>query len=86
MGKVIQFKPKNSVTCSCCSKESREDNEKPLWDLTLSLDVDCSLYMVVYSNGWSKNQTIQANRVNGEERVTFNKTAYLCPACNHSAG
>jgi ribosomal protein L33 len=41
--------------------------------------------MVVYSSGWSKNQTIQANRVNGEERITFNKTAYLCPACNHHA-
>jgi len=85
MGKVIQFKQRESISCCSCSKESWENNGKPLWDLTVPLDVNCSLYMVVYSSGWSKNQTIQANRVNGEERITFNKTAYLCPACNHHA-
>ena len=83
MGKVIQFKNSKRVTCSCCSNESKEDNGKPLWDLTLPLDANCSLYIVVYSSGWSKNQTIEANRVNGEDRITFNKTAYLCPVCNH---
>jgi len=83
MGKVFQFKQRESVACCCCSKESREVHGKPLWDLTLPLDINCSLYMVVYSSGWSKNQTIQANRVNGEEKITFNKTVYLCPACNH---
>jgi len=85
MGKVIQFKQRGGISCCSCSKESWENSGKPLWDLTVPLDVNCSLYMVVYSSGWSKNQTIQANRVNGEERITFNKTAYLCPACNHHA-
>jgi len=83
MGKVIQFKQRQCVTCDCCLKEIREDNGNPMWDLTIPLDVNCSLYMIVYSSGWSKNQTIQANRVNGEERITFNKSVYLCPVCNH---
>ena len=83
MGKVIKFKQRDNVTCCSCSKESREDNGKPLWDLTLPFDGNCSLYMVVYSSGWSKNETIQANRVNGEEKITFQKTTYLCPKCNH---
>ena len=83
MGKVIQFKQRQSVTCDCCLKEIREDTGNPMWDLTIPLDVNCSLCMIVYSSGWSKNQTIQANRVNGEERITFNKSVYLCPVCNH---
>ena len=83
MGKVLQFKQREHVTCNFCLKESQEYHGKPLWDLTLPLDIHCSLYMVVYSSGWSKNQTIQANRVNGEEKITFNKTVYLCPDCNH---
>ena len=83
MGKVLQFKQRKCVTCDCCFQESREDNGKPMWDLTIPLDVNCSLYMIVYKSGWSKNQTIQANRVNGEERSTFNKSVYLCPVCNH---
>ena len=83
MGKVLQFKQREYVICNFCLKESPEYYGKPLWDLTLPLDANCSLQMVVYSSGWSKNQTIQANTVNGEERVTFDKTIYLCPACNH---
>jgi len=83
MGKVLQFKQRKGVICSSCFSECREDHGKPLWDLTIPLDVNCSLCMFVYSSGWSKNQTIQANRVNGEERITFDKTIYLCPKCNH---
>ena len=83
MGKVLPFKKRERVSCNSCFKERQGDNGKPLWDLTLPLDSNCSLYMVVYSCGWSKNQMKQANRVNGEERVTFNETTYLCPDCNH---
>lgn len=83
MGKVIQFKQRESVTCCCCAKESRKANGKTLWDFTLPFDGNCSLYMVVYSSGWSKNETKQANRVNGEEEIAFYKTSYLCPECNH---
>ena len=82
MGKVIQFKQRESMTCCHCAKESREDKGKPLWDLTLPFDGNCSLYMVVYSSGWSKNQIKQAKRVNGEEEITFQNTTYFCPECN----
>jgi len=83
MGKVIQFKQRESLICGHCAQESWKDKGKPLWDLTLPFDGNCSLYMVVYSSGWSKNKTIQANRVNGEEKITFQKTTYLGPQCNH---
>lgn len=83
MGKVIQFKQRESMTCCHCTKESRGDNGKLLWVLTLPFDGNCSLYMEAYSSGWSKNETKQANRVNGEEEIAFQKTTYLCPECNH---
>ena len=83
MAKVLCFKKKESITCGNCFDESSEDNGKPMWDLTLPFDENCSLYMIVYRSGWSKNQTIEKTTVNGEERITFNDTVYLCPICNH---
>ena len=83
MGKIIKFKQREIMTCGHCAKESRKDNGKLLWVLTLPFDGSCSLYMEAYSSGWSKNQIKQAKRVNGEEEITFQKTTYLCPECNN---
>ena len=83
MAKVLPFKKKESVTCGNCFDESREDNGKVMWDFTLPFDENCFLYMTVYRSGWSKNQTIQKSIANGEEKITFNETVYLCPICNN---
>jgi hypothetical protein len=83
MGKVLSLKKNESLICGNCFDESREGTGKPMWDLTLPFDENCVLYMTVYRSGWSKNQTIQKTTANGEERITFNETMYLCPVCNH---
>jgi hypothetical protein len=82
MAQVLQFKRSESITCDNCFKEIQANTANIVWDFSHSLTKNSYLRIILFRNGWIKNEIVKSSTVNDEEEIINCTTVHLCPLCN----
>jgi hypothetical protein len=82
MAHVLQFERSENITCDNCFKESQVGIANIVWDFSHPLTKNSYLRIILFKNGWIKNEIVNSSTVNDEEEIINCTTVHLCPLCN----